>query len=94
MVETGKTLPQRFAQHRGYVLNKQLDKATGAHFNRPGHKMSDMKVTILEKVHSDDPQMRNTRKSLTQNTEESTDRLNYLLIAILNFLVDDLKTHN
>ena len=66
--ETEKTLSQRFAQHRGYVRNKDLDKATGSHFNQPGHQMSDMKVTILEKIYSDDPQMRKTRE--TPNTKE------------------------
>ena len=32
-----------------------LDKAVGAHFNGPDHKVSDMAVTILEKVWSKDP---------------------------------------
>ena len=42
--------------HRGYVTPKpKLDKATGEHFNRPGHKCADMGVTILEKVHNKDP---------------------------------------
>ena len=61
--ETEKTLSQRFAQHRGYVRNNKLDKATGHHFNGPGHSLSDMKVTVLEKLHSKDPQMRKTRES-------------------------------
>ena len=62
--ETEKTLAVRFAQHRGYARNKKLDKATGHHFNLPGHSMANMKVTILEKVKSNDPQMRKTRESL------------------------------
>ena len=33
-----------------YVVNKQVDKATGAHFNLPGHSLSHMKFTILEQV--------------------------------------------
>ena len=61
--ETEKTLSQRFAQHRGYVNNQKLDQATGEHFNLPGHSLSDMKVTILEKLHSDDPNMRKIRES-------------------------------
>ena len=32
-----------------------LEKAVGAHFNGPGHKVSDMSVTILEKVWNEDP---------------------------------------
>ena len=46
--ETGKTLSQRFAQHRGYVRNNIAEKANGAHYNIPGHTMADMKITILE----------------------------------------------
>ena len=61
--ETEKTLSIRFGQHRGYVRNKDMDKTTGEHFNRPGHKMADMKITIVEKVKSTDPQLRKTRES-------------------------------
>ena len=32
-----------------------LEKAFGAHINGPGHKVSDMSVTILEKVWNEDP---------------------------------------
>ena len=32
-----------------------LEKAVGAHFNGPGHKVSDMSMTILEKVWNEDP---------------------------------------
>ena len=38
----GKTMPD-------------LNKAIGAHYNGPGYKVSDMSVTILEKVYSKDP---------------------------------------
>ena len=48
---------------RGYVRNSKLDQATGKLFNLPGHSMSNMKVTILEKIHSKDLQMRKTRES-------------------------------
>ena len=61
--ETEKTLAIRFGQHRGYVRNKELQKATGAHFNQAGHQMADMKITILEKVKSTDPQLRKIRES-------------------------------
>ena len=63
MGETEQTLSQRFAEHRGYVRNRKLEKATGAHFNLPGHSMADMKITIIEKVMSDDPQMRKLRET-------------------------------
>ena len=62
MGETEKTLAVRFAKHRGYVRNKKLDKATGHHFNLPGHSMANMKVTVLEKVKTNDPQTRESLK--------------------------------
>ena len=39
----------------GGKTGPNLDKAVGAHFNGPGPKVSDMAVTILEKVWSKDP---------------------------------------
>ena len=39
-----------------------LHKATGEHFNRPGHKISDMIMTIIEKVHSNDPMVLSVRE--------------------------------
>ena len=48
--ETEKTLSVRFRQHRGYVRNRKIEKSTGEHFNKPGHTMADMKMTILEKI--------------------------------------------
>ena len=62
--ETEKTLAVRFRQHRGYVRNKEVEKATGEHFNKPGHTMANMKITILEKMNSQDPQLRKIRESL------------------------------
>jgi hypothetical protein len=44
------------------VRNKDLTEATGAHFNLPGHTITDMKVTIVEKISSDDPQKRKIRE--------------------------------
>ena len=48
-------------QHRVSVTGTEgktgpnLEKAVGAHFNGPGHKVSDMSMTILEKVWNEDP---------------------------------------
>ena len=47
--ESERTLQERFSEHLGYVRNDMLNKATGEHFNSIGHKISDMKVTIVEK---------------------------------------------
>ena len=62
--ESERSLQYRFSEHKGYVINKHLAKATGAHFNLPGHSVSDMTVTILEKVHSMDPLVRKEREEL------------------------------
>ena len=62
--ETEKSLSVRFRQHRGYVRNKDIEKTTGEHFNKPGHQMADMRITILERLKSSDPQIRKTRESL------------------------------
>ena len=51
-------------EHKQYVTSRQTTKATGLHFNLPGHSISDMKVTILEKVHSLDPLVRREREDL------------------------------
>ena len=48
--ETKRYFRKRLAEHRGYIQNKHLDQATGAHFNLPGHSAADMKMTIIEQV--------------------------------------------
>ena len=69
----GKTLTEfrhRMYQHRVSVTGTDgktgpnLDKAIGAHFNGPGHKVSDMAVTILEKVWSKDPMVLAVREEM------------------------------
>ena len=47
---THQEFQDRIYQHIGYVRNKQMQKATGEHFNLPGHQIHHMKFTILEKV--------------------------------------------
>ena len=47
--QTEHKLTTRMSQHLGYVRNKNLSQPTGYHFNLPGHKISDMKIIILEK---------------------------------------------
>ena len=59
--ETKRILKFRLAEHRGYVNNDD-DTATGQHFNLPGHSLSDLTVTILEKVRSNDDLYRRERE--------------------------------
>ena len=48
--ETERSLKERIMEHVNYIKNRQLDKPTGNHFNKPGHTLANMKVVILEKV--------------------------------------------
>ena len=47
--ESERSLKDRFLEHKGYVSNNTQSKATGAHFNQKGHKISDVELTIVEK---------------------------------------------
>ena len=60
--ETKIILKYRFAEHRGYVNNSDESQATGEHFNSPGHSLSDMTITILEKVKLNDALYRKERE--------------------------------
>ena len=62
--ESERSLQERFSEHKGYVANQHLNKATGHHFNTKGHKIHNMKVTIIEKLHNMDPRYRKARESM------------------------------
>ena len=42
-------LAENFFLFLGYVRNSKLNEPTGLHFNLPGHKISMLKASILEK---------------------------------------------
>ena len=48
-----------------------LEKAVGAHFNGPGHKVSDMSMTILQKVWNKDPMFLAVREDFWINKMNS-----------------------
>ena len=60
--QTSKSLRERFSQHIGYV-DKNIE-ATGKHFNLPGHDKSDMKATVVEKIHSKEVWVREEIESI------------------------------
>ena len=62
--ETNRSLRERFLEHKGYVSKNMLTKATGAHFNEKGHKISDMQITVIEKLFNSDPQFRKQREKM------------------------------
>ena len=45
--------------HKG---TRNVDMATGEHFSLPGHTLSDLRITILEKVRSNDDMYRKGRE--------------------------------
>ena len=60
--ETDRDLKIRIGEHRGYINNFITSKATGYHFNLPGHSLVNMTVTVLEKVKRADTQYRKQRE--------------------------------
>ena len=50
MGETLRSLKDRLVEHRDYVKSIFATQATGQHFNKSGHTLSNMTITILEKV--------------------------------------------
>ena len=72
--ESKRSIKYRFADHRGYVVNKHVDKATGAHFNLPGHSLSHMKFTILEQVKVNSDTYRKEREKYFINKFDTLNR--------------------
>ena len=62
--ESDITVQKRFSEHRGYVVNKHHKKATGYHFNLPGHSVSDMQISVVEKVFNPNEQFRRQREKM------------------------------
>ena len=46
--ETKRVLKFRLADHRGYFTNGVTSKATGEHFNLPGHSLTDLRASIFK----------------------------------------------
>ena len=65
--ETERTVKERFLEHKGYVTTGTMTKATGRHFNEKGYSVSDMTLTILEKVFNQNPQYRKQREKMWIN---------------------------
>ena len=50
------------SEHEGYAVNRKTNKTTGEHYSQKGHQISDMRVTILEKIFSSGPAIRKERE--------------------------------
>ena len=60
--ETKRQLKFRLSDHRGYIVNKNTNTATGHHFNLPGHSLADLSVIIIEQVKKSDTLYRKERE--------------------------------
>ena len=60
--ETKRILKFCLADHRGYINSQDESKATGEHFNSPGHSLSDLSIIVLEKVKKNDNLYRKERE--------------------------------
>ncbi len=60
--ETERNFRERIFEHIGYVRTKKLNQTSGYHFNLPGHSISDMKFSIVEKVKMNDQLYRKERE--------------------------------
>ena len=70
--ETQETLETRFSQHLGYVHRNEQDKATGKHFNLPGHSELNMSLISFEQVFpKEDTLLRKRRESYWINLYHS-----------------------
>ena len=65
--ESERSRRERFSERRGYVTNRNLTKATGLHFNQRGHSVSDMSVTIVDKLYSNNENFRKERGKMYIN---------------------------
>ena len=48
--ETKRLLKFRLSDHRGYIVNDDISKATGQHFNSRGHSLADLSIAAIEQV--------------------------------------------
>ena len=62
--ETQRSLQERISGHKGYITKPLKHKATGEHFNLPGHSVADMEVSIVEKTFNEDHQFRKQREQM------------------------------
>ena len=60
--ESKRSVKHRLADHRGYIINQHVDKATGAHFNTPGHSLANLTCTVLEQVRYNNKLQKRERK--------------------------------
>ena len=60
--QTSRSLKERIKEHLGYIRNSKISEPTGSHFNLPGHDISMLQVSILEKCKLESKVYRETRE--------------------------------
>ena len=60
--ETEKSLRERLSNHTQKIKSLIPTTATGEHFNEPGHTLSNLTITIIEKVKMNDLNYRRERE--------------------------------
>ena len=48
--QSKRPLKYCLADHWGYIVNQHINKATGTHYNLPGHCLAYLGVTVLDQV--------------------------------------------
>ena len=65
--ETKRAIKHRLANHRGYIVNHHIDKATRAHFYLPGQSLSDLRCTLIAQVKEKNDLYRKERETYIIN---------------------------
>ena len=66
--QTMHSLRDRFLDHLGYARREEVEKTIGGHFNLPGHKLSDMSISVLESVKERNTYYRECRKGINRKS--------------------------
>ena len=60
--ESQNKLRERFSQHKSDIVNKKYVNPVSEHFNQAGHYISDLHITVIEKVKNNNTQYRKERE--------------------------------
>ena len=60
---TGRQMKFQIGDHRGFIQNQVTSKAKWAHWSQPGHRLADMKFTVLEQPKYNDMNYREERET-------------------------------
>ena len=60
--QTSQPIHKRFYSHSSDITNQKIDKPVPEHFNKPGHKLSDMCFLPFEKLRKQDKTLLTVRE--------------------------------